>query len=447
MALKHKQLLLIIVLLAAVFRIAALDSRSLWFDEAFSVNRAELPQMQIWSGKYDPDHPPLYYSILHTWIGAVGESEVPVRLLSALSSTLGLAVFYQLGRHLLSNGTAFAAVSLLAFSPLDIWYAQEARMYALVALAGLFYSFGLIWRHWLGVFLAGLALVIGLYIDYTMIPLWVGISAVWFVIFYKCLRKIRPLLVWIFSAAVAWILYLPWLPHLRIMLERINNVVFFKRVTSMVGLPPLSATHYLMGMLGAGLGVFVISLVFSRWLQNHKFRQSITPLILFVYVLATVLFAIPRFYSIKRILVTGWPFVVLLVAWIIINSGPKKNRIWQGLLAISLLASLVTLITPKDDWRSVVGFIKNHNDAEAVIWVDPRWNRLSYDYYAPIQKASYGKLSELKEVALDNEVWLIAERYLGQPVPSSDSESWLDEYMQLAETVSFYRLELRRYRP
>jgi uncharacterized membrane protein len=447
MVIKHRQLLLVIILLAAVLRIAALGSKSLWFDEAFSVNRAELPQMQIWSGKHDPDHPPLYYSILHVWIGAAGESEVSIRLLSALASTLGLAVFYQLGRQLLGKDTAFTAVGLLAFSPLDIWYAQEARMYALVALTGSIYAFGLVWQHWLGVVLAGLALIVGLYVDYTMVPLWVGISAVWFVFFYKRLRKVRSLLVWLISTAVGWGFYLSWLPRLQVMLERINNVVFFDRVISMLGLPPFSASHYLVGMVGAGLGVFIVSLVFSRWLQSHKFRHIITPLILLVYASAIVLFAVPRFYSIKRILVTGWPFVILFVAWIIVNSGQRKTRIWQGLLALSLLASLITLITPKDDWRSVVGYLNNHNDAGTAIWVEPRWNRMSYDYYAPVQKARYGRLSELKEVAQDKEVWLIAERYLGQSVPSSDSESWLNEHMQLAETVSFYRLELRRYRP
>ena len=244
---KHKQLLLIIIVLAAILRITALGSKSLWFDESYSVNRARLTQTQIWSGEFEPDHPPLYYSALHAWIGLAGGSEVAVRLLSTFSSTLSLAVFYLLGRQLLGKDIALVAVSLLAFSPIDIWYAQEARMYALVALTGLLISLGLVWRHWLGVFLAGIALAVGLYIDYTVIPLWVGISAVWFVIWLQRPQKMSYLLVWIMSTAVAGGVYQPWIPRTRIMLERLNDVVFFNRIQALLGLPSFSAQYYLLG--------------------------------------------------------------------------------------------------------------------------------------------------------------------------------------------------------
>jgi mannosyltransferase len=444
---KHRQLLLVIVLLAVSLRFSALGSKSLWLDEAFSVDRIRFTQAQIWSGKYEPLHPPLYYSVLHAWVVLAGKSEVAVRLLSAFSSTLSLAVFYLLGRQLFGKDVAVVAVSLLAFSPLDLWYAQEARMYALVALTGLLTSLGLAWRHWLGVFLASIALTVGLYVDYTMVPLWVGISAVWFVIWFQRPQKMRYLLVWLISSAAAWGVYQPWLPRLQNMLARLNGVVFFNRIQSLIGLPSLSAPHYLIGMAFAGLGIFILSLLFSRWLQNKNFRQSITPVVLLVYASAILLFAVPRFYTIKRILVTGWSFFILVVAWIIVHWELKKQRVWQGLLVLSLLSCLVTLVTPKDDWRSVASFLHQNNAPEAEIWIDPSWNRLAYKYYDPLPEVRYGKLSELEEVAQSNEIWLIAERYLGQSVPSSDSEVWLDEHLQLEETISFYRLELRRYHP
>ena len=74
-----------------------------------------------------------------------------------------------------------------------------------------------------------------------------------------------------------------------------------------------------------------------------------------------MLIAVPRFYSIKR--------------------------------------SLVTLATPKDDWRSVAAFFKQNDVSGTVIWVDPRWNKLVYEYYGPLQEARYGQLDELKEAA------------------------------------------------
>lgn len=158
MANKHKRLLLVIFLLAVILRFAALGNKSIWFDEAYSVSRASLQQTEIWNGKSEPMHPPLYYSVLHAWIAAAGKSEVAIRLLSTFASTLSLAVFYLLGWHLFGKDTALTAVSLLAVSPIDIWYAQEARMYALVTLASLLTALGLVTRHWWGVFLASITL-------------------------------------------------------------------------------------------------------------------------------------------------------------------------------------------------------------------------------------------------------------------------------------------------
>lgn len=391
--------------------------------------------------------PPLYYSLLHTWVILTGTSEVAVRLLSTLASTLSLAVLYLLGRQLFGSDVALITVSLMAVSPLDIWYAQEARMYTLVTLTGLLFSLGLVCRHWMGAFLAGSVLAVGLYLDYTVVPLWVGISAIWFVILWQAPQRIRYYLFWLISSAGAWFIYQPWLPHMRIMLGRLNDVVFFLRVQSMAGLPPFSAQHYLLGMAAAGLGVFIAAYLSSRWLQHNKFLKRLTPVFLLVFASAILLFAVPRFYSIKRIVVTGWPFVILFAAWVIAHLERRKKRVWQGLLILSLFSSLVTLATPKDDWRSVAAFFKQNDVSGTVIWVDPRWNKLAYEYYGPLQEARYGQLDELKEAAQKNEIWLIAERYLGQPVPSSDSETWLDGHLQLVDSVSFYRLELRHYSP
>jgi hypothetical protein len=292
-----------------------------------------------------------------------------------------------------------------------------------------------------------IGLVIGLYLDYTLIPLWVGISAVWLVLLTSNPQKLRSILLWLVFSACAWILYLPWFSHLQIMLQRLNDVVFFNRIQSLLGLPPFSAEFYLAGLAIAGLGVFLVAMLFTRWLQSHTLHQNVKLTFLMFFGCVILLFAFPRFYTIKRILVTGWFLVILFVTWVTVQLNRHKNRVWQGLLLVSMLSSLITLVTPKDDWRSVAEFLNQKDISEAVIWVDPAWDRLAYNYYAPLQEVKYGSLRELQEVGANNEIWLIAERFLGQPVPSSDSEVWLDRHLELGETVSFYRLELRHYFP
>ncbi|MFN2302642.1 MAG: hypothetical protein ACK2TV_02830, partial [Anaerolineales bacterium] len=43
-------------------------------------------------------------------------------------------------------------------------------------------------------------------------------------------------------------------------------------------------------------------------------------------------------------------------------------------------------------------------------------------------------------------IWLFAERFPGQLIPSSPTEQFLDENLDLQEIIPFYRLEVRRYR-
>jgi hypothetical protein len=320
-------------------------------------------------------------------------------------------------------------------------------MYAPVALMGLLISLGLVLPQWTGLLIASASLAIGLYLDYTMVPLWVGISAIWFTVWYPQNGNIRNLLVWFISSVVAWGIFLPWLPRMYNMLDRVNDVVFFNRIQSMVGLPAFSATYYLVGLLLACVIAIVSSYTLSHLFRNRTIRRMTTPLVLLVYVIAIALFAVPRFYSIKRILVTGWSFIILFTAWLIVHFQGQRQRIWQGLLILSMLSSLIVLLTPKDDWRSVATYFEGRELSDDVIWVDPGWDKVAYNYYDPGQDISYGKLVDLKEVAEQAEIWLIAERYMGQPVPSSDSEIWLNENLNLLETISFYRLEVRHYRP
>jgi uncharacterized membrane protein len=116
----HKQWLLAISLFAMILRFFDLGANSLWFHEANSVNRAKLSQRHIWSGRFVPFHPPLYYSVLHAWTGLFGTSEISVRLPSAIASMLSLVVFYHLERKLLGKDAALIVTGLLAVSPLDI---------------------------------------------------------------------------------------------------------------------------------------------------------------------------------------------------------------------------------------------------------------------------------------------------------------------------------------
>ena len=128
-------LLLAITALGAALRFHHIGSEALWLDEAFSIWMAQQPlaQMLQWAVRID-QHPPLYYALLHAWLG-LGDGAGTVRALSALCGTLNIPIIFLLGRRLAGLRAGLLAALLLAVSPFHVHFAQEARMYALLALS------------------------------------------------------------------------------------------------------------------------------------------------------------------------------------------------------------------------------------------------------------------------------------------------------------------------
>ncbi len=107
---------------------------ALWLDEAQSVAFARLPLHEIPHALRTDGAPPAYYLLLHLWMRVFGDSDVAVRSLSALLSTITLVVVWSLVSRRCGRQVAIAATALLALSPFAIRYGAETRMYALVML-------------------------------------------------------------------------------------------------------------------------------------------------------------------------------------------------------------------------------------------------------------------------------------------------------------------------
>lgn len=321
-------------------------------------------------------------------------------------------------------------------------------MYIFVACLGLLVANGLVWGHWLAIFPVTAALTAGLYVDFPMIPLAIGLSALFLVYWWVQGRPKRPFWVWFIATAVSIFLYQPWWSRFAHLLSLLNDIHFFNATRQTLNLPEFSAVHYALMMVGAGLGLIILFWLVYRVLQENKIRRMVTPLAVVVFIVCSVAFVWPRFFGLKRVIATGWPYVCLLIAWLVVSwEGKRKRLMWTVLLGISLLATFVMLwAVPKDDWRSAVAYIEAQAQPEAVIWLDPSWNNVAYEYYQAKTSATTGNIQELKQTAV-MDIWLVAERFPQNEIPSSASEVWLDENLQLVEAVPFYRLEVRHYRP
>lgn len=130
-------LLACILLLAISLRAFRIGSKGVWVDEANAVVIADHPLDGIVSSLRPDSSPPLYYFLLHLWIGMFGYSEAALRALSALFGVLLVASAFVVGRQLFSPRAGLYAALFVAVSPVQVLYSQEMRMYSLLPLVAL----------------------------------------------------------------------------------------------------------------------------------------------------------------------------------------------------------------------------------------------------------------------------------------------------------------------
>ncbi|MFO1187528.1 MAG: glycosyltransferase family 39 protein [Alphaproteobacteria bacterium] len=104
-------------------------------DEIFSVSLAIQDFGAVIQGSLqDKPHPPLYNVLLHAWTALFGHGEIPVRALSILFSVGFLLLAERILARFVTPPYRLTAIALLAVSPFFLYYGQQARPYALIAL-------------------------------------------------------------------------------------------------------------------------------------------------------------------------------------------------------------------------------------------------------------------------------------------------------------------------
>jgi uncharacterized membrane protein len=76
-------------------------------------------------------HPPLHHIILWGTVRVLGTGEVAVRVPSLIAATAMIPLIYAAGRDIYDRRAGMAAAVLATVAPFAVWYADEARMYAL----------------------------------------------------------------------------------------------------------------------------------------------------------------------------------------------------------------------------------------------------------------------------------------------------------------------------
>jgi mannosyltransferase len=210
-----------LVLVAAMAASAYLRTRFIsgqfWMDEAITTGIASHSVSAIPGILRHDGNPPLYYVLLHGWISLFGGSESATHALSLLFGLLSVPVGMWAGWTLFGRRAGLIAAVLFAFNAWLTDYAQETRMYELMALLGIVATVSFIHafvnrrRAYLIVFSACLTLM--LYTHTWGLFAVVG-SLVALVPAYLVAEDRRALLRDALLAYVAaGILYVPWVPN------------------------------------------------------------------------------------------------------------------------------------------------------------------------------------------------------------------------------------------
>lgn len=303
--------LLGILAVAAALRLFRLGAQPLWLDEAFSAWMASQPLGDILEANFLSDiHPPLYYLLLHFWVGAAGTSESALRLPGALLGTAEVAGLFLLGRELHGARVGLLAAGLGALSHYGLLFHQEARMYPLLTAATTFYCYlflravrrggALVW--------AGSALVAlaGLYADYRMGPVVVG-SAAWFALWGR--RREGALRGWLAAMATLAVLAIPLL---RMLLHQASaagqgqTVPLFFGPPTALGVLELVPRFLGAGAVGLGAGAIValggLGLLLLAGLAWPREEDAVVP--------PGAAWFVPTIFLVGLLMMVGWSAAV-----------------------------------------------------------------------------------------------------------------------------------------
>lgn len=191
-----------------------------WVDEGLSVGIASHHFTQIPSLLGQDGSPPLYYLLLHIWMSVRGRGEVATHELSLIFALLCIPAAYWAGSSLFDRRAGLICAFLAAGAPYLTTYAQETRMYALLALLSLIASGSFVHafvrrdRRYLPAFVVSMAASLYTHNWALFLALMAAVA------FLLCIREAAPELrrgLWrdgLIALAGVAILYAPWLPTL-----------------------------------------------------------------------------------------------------------------------------------------------------------------------------------------------------------------------------------------
>ncbi len=456
-----------LLFLGGILRFYNLGAKGLWGDEIWTAQWSQGTLAHIWTSLTSIPDMPLMYALVHvsTYFGS---SEFWVRLPSALFGVAGLAIFYLLAKLTLGRLTALVALGLLAFSPIHIWYSQDARYYTQLGTLGtasiyFFYSFLTTKKSplvsWFGFLLTTVAAL------YThLFAGWIVLAQGMFAVYYllsqglhanakseRARRDIRAK-VFLLLAALLVLVVLTYPIILRLVETLQTGTSASGEGMATLRFPPARPSFLTVAFLGEIVlrfsgsrplvffmaPLFLIGLA-AAWRRRR--HVAVLALCLLTAPFLTVLFLDTTHNVAFKFFFYLLPTFLLLVAEGLVataravdravgvrqqrNAGahtvlsPRRLTAGQGLLSTLFLCILLMSVRPIaqvysqariNDWRSIAAFLKENVQPEDVVLTE-LWGSHALAYYLPsssdimVMDNSPERLQKMRNQA--ERVWLV----------------------------------------
>jgi uncharacterized membrane protein len=406
---RHPRLLdyslgLLFIILAAIFSFVDLGGPSIWVDEGYTWLFSQLSwDTLLESARIDGVNPPLYYVAVKLIASFIQADEVGLRLFSSLVNLIALVGALILGHRV--GGRAGLVVSgwFWAFHPMILWYARDARPYALAATFAIYLVIAFIYREnrsrstrW--IIMTILLMSMGLLTHYFFFLLIAGLTTYrvyrlrenpelfreWAIML---LAAIIPLGIWIYwylqqaqpSLGIGWI-QAPQL--LDLLITPWNLISGYGGVFS---ISPL-----LFGSSGILLVFFAI-----RKMSSNSREMFASVFGMLIPIVAVWILSLRRPVFVDRYFIVLLPFLIILL-----SSGAQRTLeflkscfrqgaiIHPALFLVLLLVGVwsavqihVDIKFANEDWRGLVEQYNNLADKDDTIWLMEPEVQLPLKYY------------------------------------------------------------------
>ncbi len=453
------------LLIATVLRFLFLASNDVAMDEPFTVFFAQADLHTLFGMLPQENNPPLFFLLMHGWVGWFGISPFSVRFLSCVFSILTAFMLFKTGKAFYSPQTGFFAAALFTLSDYHQLFAHEARVYALFALLTvvsmyLFLALAASPARKRYLFLLAITNMLLIYAHFFgfFIFLIQGLSVLIIPEYRRTILKS-----YLGSVSLTLLSYIPYFP------------IFFARFFQASGggtwvQPPVISDLYTMvwrylnapvvtvavlGILAAALVKFILGI--SKGKTGWKNRNTVLVIWFFVPFLSMFLvsFKIPMFLDRYTVFISAGFYLLVSVALNSLCRGTKPAWI---LMTVFILMMAVTFHPGVDNKRRLsdaVNFISGNKTQRTSVIICPQWLEygFAYHYSQPVfrdykhlrtllnREGIYpaNDLSLLDTVKLRNsEQVLLFEEWSSVADPGQTLFKYLDREFRFKKTTLFY---------